>query len=623
VRDETQQRHATRLENRMAAAFGRAPQHQPSFARALSTALVIAIVSGAIHARQTSVPSTYTANTSRTVIVEPALPSLGSAGFQFVDPAFGSRLLRVTDPDTHPEFPGASWVTGSAAHQLAWNAASDRFWVRSVMGAYIAYNFNGTAMTATRITTTTPGDGGLIFSQLEPQFSFVSPDVLYGTRQAGVTNHPVIRKFDFSTLSYTDIIDLAAIDPAIPNPSYARALAGSAAAPEKLSILYGGAQPSQDLDFKVAVFQVGSPILTWAILDSLASTITRPGGLPQPTTIPLGFRLHHQWIDLTGRYVLLYPINGTFPPPMPYFIWDLDTDVVTRVDRFPGGHDALGYARQVNQDCCTTTDYDAAQWQLRPLATPTATTDLINPVLTPEVLLLGEHTSWNNAQPGALVPILSSLYRYGSPQPPWRAWDEEIIAIQTNAGPAGATVWRFAHHRSNISYDGGSGSEPYYFWYLPRAMISPNGRFAMFTSNWEKTLGSTVGSDVEPGGAHRCDVFIVALVNPSAAFTDDPLVAGSTPVKAVHITELRSRIDALRIRFGLQVYTWTDPNLAAGTLVRAVHVTQLREALAQAYTAASRTEPSYSDPAIAPQSTVIKAVHIQELRTAVAILEAG
>ena len=586
------------------------------------TALLIAGLCAVIDAQQAP-PAAYTANSTRAVITEPALPSLGSAGFQFVDPSFGSRLLRVTDPNTHAGFPGASWVTGSAAHQLAWNAASDRFWVRSVTGAYVVFNFNATAMTATRIPTTTSGADGLIFSQLEPQFSFVSSNVLYGTRQAGSPARPIIRRFDFGTLSYSDILDLGSIT-AITGTTYARALAGSAAAPEKLSVLFGGAQPSQDLDYKVAVFQVGSPTATWAVLDSLASTITRPTGPPLSTTVPLGFRLHHQWIDLSGRYVLLYPINGTFPSPMPYFIWDLNTDIVTRVNRFPGGHDALGYGWQVNQDCCTTTEYDAAQWQLRPLAAPTATSDLINPVLKPEVLLLGEHTSWNNAQLGTLVPILSSLYRYGSPQPPWRAWDEEIIAIQTNAAAAGATVWRFAHHRSNISYDGGTGSEPYYFWYLPRAMISPNGRFAMFTSNWEKTLGSTVGSDVEPGGAYRCDVFIVALVSPAAAFTDDPLVAGTTVIKAVHITELRSRIDALRSRFNLQTYAWTDAGLAAGTVVRAVHVTELRNALAQAYTAAGRTQqPAYTDPVLTPQSTVVKAAHIQELRTAVAILEAG
>jgi hypothetical protein len=588
--------------------------------RALSivtAALVVAVSDGLIDAQ--SVPTTYSANSTRATIVEPALPVLGPAGYRFTDPAFGSRLLRVTDGNTHPTYPGASWVTGSAAHQLAWNSTTDRFYVRSVMGAYVAFNFNGATMTATRITQTTAGGDGLIYSQLEPQFSFVSPNVLYGTRQGGIPLRPIIRRFDFNTLSYTDVLDLGAIS-SITGITYARALAGSAAAPEKLSILFGGALPSSDLDFKVAVFQVASPVATAAVLDSLASTITR-NGKTFPTTITLGFRLHHQWIDLTGRYVLLYPINGSFAQPMPYFIWDTNTDVVTRVNRFPGGHDALGYGWQVNQDCCTTTAYDGAQWQLRTLAAPTVTTDLINPVLTPEVLLFGEHTSWNNAQPAMLVPVLSSIYRYGSAQPPWRAWDGEVVAIQTSGGSSGGTVWRFAHHRSDITYDGGSGGEPYYFWYLPRAMISPNGRYAMFTSNWEKTLGPAVGGDVEPGGLFRNDVFIVELarVLTSPPFTDDPLSAGIF-VKAIHVTELRTRIDALRTRFGLAAYAWTDPGLAAGTTIKAIHFNQLRTALQQAYTAAGRTPPGFAETIVA-DSTVVKASHVQELRTAVVSLE--
>ena len=565
---------------------------------------------GPVAAGQSAVPTTYNANTTRTPIVEPALPVLGPAGTQFIDPAFGSRLLRVTDGSAHPSLQGMSWVTASAAHQLAWNATSDRFWVRSISGANVAYNFDAATMTATRITQTTSGGDGFIFSQLEPQFSFVSANVLYGTRQTSTPVRPVVRRFDFSTLSYTDILDLGAIT-TLASPSYARALAGSATTPEILSVLFGGAQ--QDLDFKVAAFQVASPMATAAVLDSLASTITR-GGTVQPTTIPLGFRLHHQWLDLSGRYVVLNPVNGSFASPLPYFIWDLQTDVVRRVDRFPGGHDALGHGWHVNQDCCTTTAYDGAQWQLRPLSDPVATTDLINPVQDPTVVFIADHTSWNNAQAAVRVPILSSLYRYGAPPPPWRAWDDEIVAIQTDAAPAGATVWRFAHHRSAIAADVSGQSS--YFWYFPRAMISPNGRFALFTSNWEKTLGGSVTG--EPAGAYRTDVFIVALdTPPPAGFTDDPLTPGVTAVKASHVSELRLRIAALRTRFGAGVFAWTDPGLAAGTWIKAVHVYDLRSALQQAYTAAGVPPPIYSEPAI----TVIKAAHIHELRSAILSLE--
>jgi hypothetical protein len=169
-------------------------------------------------------------------------------------------------------------------------------------------------------------------------------------------------------------------------------------------------------------------------------------------------------------------------------------------------------------------------------------------------------------------------------------------------------VWRFAHHRSAIAADGGDGN---YFWYLPRATISPDGRFALFTSNREKTLGASITGD--PGGDYRTDVFVVALVAPPGLFTDDPLVPGVTVVKVTHLTELRLRIDTLRVRFGIGVYSWTDPGVVAGTLIKAVHVYELRTALQQAYTAAKVAPPAYTNPTIA----LIKAAHIQELRSAV------
>ena len=37
-----------------------------------------------------------------------------------------------------------------------------------------------------------------------------------------------------------------------------------------------------------------------------------------------------------------------------------------------------------------------------------------------------------------------------------------------------------------------------------------------------------------------------------AGFTDDPIVAGTTPVRAAHFSELRSRIEWLRARHGLE-----------------------------------------------------------------------
>jgi hypothetical protein len=56
-------------------------------------------------------------------------------------------------------------------------------------------------------------------------------------------------------------------------------------------------------------------------------------------------------------------------------------------------------------------------------------------------------------------------------------------------------------------------------------------------------------------------------------------------------------------------------------VVRAVHLVELRTALNEAYAAALKATPTYTDSTIVVQSTLIRVVHITELRTAVVALE--
>jgi uncharacterized repeat protein (TIGR01451 family) len=109
----------------------------------------------------------------------------------------------------------------------------------------------------------------------------------------------------------------------------------------------------------------------------------------------------------------------------------------------------------------------------------------------------------------------------------------------------------------------------------------------------------------------------------TAGTTDATLIPGVTPIRAAHITELRTRINAQRVRFGLAAATWTDPTLNVGsTIVRTQHVMELRAALDQAYQAAGIiARPSFTDPTLQPGVTIVRAVHITELRDAVSALE--
>ena len=96
-------------------------------------------------------------------------------------------------------------------------------------------------------------------------------------------------------------------------------------------------------------------------------------------------------------------------------------------------------------------------------------------------------------------------------------------------------------------------------------------------------------------------------------FTDPTLTVGSTPFKPVHITELRTAVDAVRTLAGLAPGSYTDATITAGsTRPVAAHITDLRTALNAARSALGLPALSYNDPTVVANSTRIRAVHILE-----------
>ncbi len=99
------------------------------------------------------------------------------------------------------------------------------------------------------------------------------------------------------------------------------------------------------------------------------------------------------------------------------------------------------------------------------------------------------------------------------------------------------------------------------------------------------------------------------------SFTDNPLLAGSTTIRALHIAELRTAIDSYRTTASLAGYAWTDADVS-GLQIKAVHVQELRTALDEARTALGLSALSYTDPTLTVGTTTVKAVHLQEIRDA-------
>jgi fibronectin type 3 domain-containing protein len=144
--------------------------------------------------------------------------------------------------------------------------------------------------------------------------------------------------------------------------------------------------------------------------------------------------------------------------------------------------------------------------------------------------------------------------------------------------------------------------------------------------------GSAFGFVGETGGTMFIDngvsadntyLYVVRAVNGSGSmsansaadaattviFADDPLAPG-TLIKAVHITQLRTAVNAFRASAALGPASFEDSSLA-GVPVRATHIQQLRDALSAAKSI------MFTDATLTPGTTLIKAVHVQQLRDGV------
>lgn len=91
-------------------------------------------------------------------------------------------------------------------------------------------------------------------------------------------------------------------------------------------------------------------------------------------------------------------------------------------------------------------------------------------------------------------------------------------------------------------------------------------------------------------------------------FDDDPLQSQVTIIKALHVTQLRQAVDAVRVTANIALASWTNPL----DQVRANHFSELRTKLNDALPLLGFSEMPI-DPAIAPGNTVFTA-HLQAVR---------
>jgi hypothetical protein len=152
-------------------------------------------------------------------------------------------------------------------------------------------------------------------------------------------------------------------------------------------------------------------------------------------------------------------------------------------------------------------------------------------------------------------------------------------------------------------------------------IFSQGGSFAVGNEPSSMAAGDLNGdgkTDLAVGNFSSDSVSILLNSSPAliTPFSEDPLPATGA-VKALHITELRTEVNALRLRLGLSSFGFAGPPTPGSTSMMASDIVDLRTALDQVFDTVGYTRPVYIDPVITAGQTPIRRAHIRQLRHAV------
>lgn len=230
-------------------------------------------------------------------------------------------------------------------------------------------------------------------------------------------------------------------------------------------------------------------------------------------------------------------------------------------------------------------------------------------------------TSFSRTRVGSLFfsPPPPPLPSPGSPSKEYIYAAGKLIATEEPnplTAPANLVADTFSSSRIDLMWTAAPNAHHYQVERAPNlggtfAVINSNVTTTSYTDNTVTSVNAylyrvrsadAIGNLSQPGSID---------VATAITFTDNPLVVGTTFVKAQHLTELRQAVNAVRAAANLASAIWTDGSLT-GVDIKAVHVQELRTNLDQALTAIGLSPTSYTDASL--PGVQIKKVHMDELR---------
>jgi hypothetical protein len=184
------------------------------------------------------------------------------------------------------------------------------------------------------------------------------------------------------------------------------------------------------------------------------------------------------------------------------------------------------------------------------------------------------------------------------------------------AGPTNLIADTFSSARVDLTWTAAPGAHHYQVERAPNlggtfTVLNSNVATTSYTDNTVTSVNAylyRVRSADAVGNLSAPGTIDVAT---AITFTDNPVTVGSTLVKAVHVTELRQAVNAVRAAANLSAATWTDSSLT-NIQIKAVHIQELRTNLDQALSTLGLATSSYTDASLS--GVAVKKVHLDELR---------